>query len=392
MSSAAAAQTTTGTISGRIVDSQGLALPGVTVTVAGPNLQGTLTVVSTDNGDYTIPRVPPGTYTVTFELSGFQRQEKPVTIALSQALTLNTALGPASLTETVDVRPGDGEILTHTADVATNFKQELMATLPTTRDINAVVLKAPGVHPSGPNGSYSIAGSMSFESLYLVNGVNVNENLRGQANNLYIEDAVQETMVATDGISAEYGRFSGGVVNVVTKSGGNRFSGSFRDSLFNDDWRAKVTGNDDHPFLTDTKGRSRHLAVRVRARRTDRARQPVVLHRRPYPQRSRRPQYGHAPEHPLYVRRQEPALRREDDVFADRESPLRRHLYKGEPDGSQRYVQHCDLDGPAQPVHARAAAESLHRRLQRRDHAVVLRRRPLLGAALQLHRLWRHIH
>ncbi len=63
MSSAASAQTTTGTISGRIVDSQGLALPGVTVTVAGPNLQGTLTVVSTENGDYMIPRVPPGTYT-----------------------------------------------------------------------------------------------------------------------------------------------------------------------------------------------------------------------------------------------------------------------------------------------------------------------------------------
>ena len=70
------------------------------------------------------------------------------------------------------------------------------------------------MHPSGPNGSYSIAGAMSFESLYLVNGVNVNENLRGQANTLYIEDAVQEMMVATDGISAEYGRFSGGVVNV----------------------------------------------------------------------------------------------------------------------------------------------------------------------------------
>ena len=178
---------------------------------------------------------------------------KRSTVALSQALTLNAALGPAALTETVDVRPGAGELLTHTAEVATNFKQELMATLPTTRDINAVILKAPAVHPSGPNGSYSIAGAMSFESLYLVNGVNVNENLRGQANNLYIEDAVQETMVATDGISAEYGRFSGGVVNVITKSGGNRFSGSFRDSLYNDDWRAKVTGNDDHPFTTDTK-------------------------------------------------------------------------------------------------------------------------------------------
>ncbi len=203
LASGVAAQTTTATIAGRIVDSQGLALPGVTVTVAGPNLQGTLSVVSTGNGDYVIPRVPPGEYTVTFELGGFERQQKAVVVALSQALTLNAALGPAALTENVTVRPGSGEILTHTPEVATNFKQELMAMLPTTRDINAAILKAPAVHPSGPNGSYSIAGAMSFESLYLVNGVNVNENLRGQANNLYIEDAVQEMMVATDGISAE---------------------------------------------------------------------------------------------------------------------------------------------------------------------------------------------
>jgi hypothetical protein len=61
LSATLSAQTTTGTISGRIVDTQGLALPGVTVTVTGPNLQGILTLVSTENGDYIIPRVPPGT-------------------------------------------------------------------------------------------------------------------------------------------------------------------------------------------------------------------------------------------------------------------------------------------------------------------------------------------
>ena len=93
MASGAAAQTTTGTISGRIVDGQGLALPGVTVTVTGPNLQGTLSVVSAENGDYIIPRVPPGTYSVSFDLSGFERQQKSVSVALSQALTLNAALG-----------------------------------------------------------------------------------------------------------------------------------------------------------------------------------------------------------------------------------------------------------------------------------------------------------
>ena len=96
LASAAAAQTTTGTISGRIVDTQGLALPGVTVTVAGSNLQGTLTTVSAENGDYIVPRVPPGSYTVSFELSGFERQQKAVTVALSQAFTLNAALGPAA--------------------------------------------------------------------------------------------------------------------------------------------------------------------------------------------------------------------------------------------------------------------------------------------------------
>ena len=72
---------------------------------------------------------------------------------------------------------------------------------------------------------------MSYENLFLVNGVTVNENLRGQAHDLYIEDAIQETTIATAGVSAEYGRFSGGVVNVITKSGGNLFSGSFRDTL-----------------------------------------------------------------------------------------------------------------------------------------------------------------
>src|SRR5262249_21783378 len=130
------------------------------------------------------------------------------------------------------------DLLTQTTTVANNFTQDLVATLPTNRDINAPLLIAPGVHPSGPNGAYSISGATSFESLFMVNGVTVNDNVRDQPNNLYIEDAIQETTVATAGISAEFGRFSGGVINVVTKSGGNVFSGSFRDTLANDNWRA----------------------------------------------------------------------------------------------------------------------------------------------------------
>ena len=237
------AQATSGTITGRVVDNQNLAVPGVTVTVEGPNLQGALSAVTSENGDYIIPQLPPGTYTVAFVLSGFGRQQRTIAVAPTQTVPLNITLGLASLDETVNVVGKAADVLTQTAQVATNFSQDLIATLPTNRDINSVLLMAPAVHPSGPGGNYSIAGAMSYESLYLVNGVTVNENLRGQAFNVYIEDAIQETTVATDGVSAEYGRFSGGVVNVITKSGSNQFSGSFRESLFNDNWRSLVTGN-----------------------------------------------------------------------------------------------------------------------------------------------------
>lgn len=85
---------------------------------------------------------------------------------------------------------------------------------------------------------------MSFESLFTVDGVVVTENLRGQPYTLYIEDAIQETTVATGGVSAEFGRFGGGLVTAVTKSGSDRFSGTFRESINNDNWRTKTPFNE----------------------------------------------------------------------------------------------------------------------------------------------------
>jgi carboxypeptidase family protein/TonB-dependent receptor-like protein len=258
----AAAQTTGGTISGHVADSQGLALPGVTVNAASPNLQGVRSVTTSANGDYIFSALPSGTYTISFELSGFQTQQKTVTLAPTQVVPLDVTLGVASLTETVNVVGQTADVLTRTAQVATNFKQDLIAMLPTTRDINASLLLAPAVHPTGPSGAYSVAGAMSFETLYMVNGVNVSENLRGQAYDLYIEDAVQETNIATSGISAEYGRFGGGVVNVVTKSGGNLFSGSLRDTLNNDKWRT-LTPFEDTTIAADPAHKETRISKTV---------------------------------------------------------------------------------------------------------------------------------
>ena len=133
----AGAQTTSGTISGRVVDGQGLPLPGVTVNAASPNLQGVRASTTSSNGDYTFIGLPSGPYTLTFELSGFQTIKKAVTLAPTETLTVDSALGVAAVSETVNVVADQSSVLTQTAQVASNFKQDLVALLPTNRDINA---------------------------------------------------------------------------------------------------------------------------------------------------------------------------------------------------------------------------------------------------------------
>src|SRR5687767_8736563 len=86
---AAAAQSTTGTISGRIVDPQGLPVPGVTVTATSPNLQGTRETVTSENGDYILTLLPSGVYSISFELSGFGTQTRSTTIAPTQVVPLD---------------------------------------------------------------------------------------------------------------------------------------------------------------------------------------------------------------------------------------------------------------------------------------------------------------
>jgi outer membrane receptor protein involved in Fe transport len=233
----AAAQIPTGTISGRVTDSQGRSIGAVTVTVQSPALQGVQTTTTTINGDYVFRLLPPGVYTVTFEGPGFAALKQTRNVAATEAVSLSVTLQPAVVAEEVTV-VADATAFTNTVESASNFDQQLMNLLPTARTLDSAVLLAPAVHATGPGGAISIGGAMSFESLFLVNGVQIQDNIRGEPLPLYIEDAIQETTVTTSGISAEYGRFSGGVVNVLTKSGGNLFSGSFRNSFRNDNWRS----------------------------------------------------------------------------------------------------------------------------------------------------------
>src|SRR5947199_8648090 len=242
---AAAAQgNPTGTISGHVTDPDGLAVPGATVTVASPVLQGVRTTTTSPNGDYIIPFLPAGDYDVTFELHGFKTVKRSVGVKMAETQPLNVTLTLAAVAESVTVTAQSPDVVL-ASTVASNFKKDQLELLPVGRALNDAVLLAPGVAGNGPSGNIMMAGSLSFESQYLVHGVVVNENLRGHALNLFLEDAIQETKVSTGAISAEYGRFGGGVVNMITKSGGNNFSGSFRTTFNNDAWRSLT------PFPTD---------------------------------------------------------------------------------------------------------------------------------------------
>ena len=117
--------------------------------------------------------------------------------------------------------------------MTTDGRRELHAneinTLPPAARRSSSPSSRPASRTTAPNaGQVTIGGAFAYDNVFLINGVDINDNLFGTANNLFIEDAIEETQVLTSGISAEYGRFSGGVVNVVTKRGGDIFSGSFR--------------------------------------------------------------------------------------------------------------------------------------------------------------------
>ncbi len=232
--------TTTGTVSGTVTTSDGGAIPGVTVTATSPSLQGTRTAYTGENGDYLIRGLPPGRYTIAFSMEGMAEVRRNISIELGQTSKIDTAMSISATSEAITVT-ADAPTLLTTTQLGTNLNSEEIQELPIPRGVGflaAIASLTPGVTQNTFNvGQVRINGAFGYDNVFLVDGTDVNDNLFGTAHNLYIEDAIAETQVMTGGVSAEYGRFTGGVVNVVTKSGGNTFSGSARADVTNSAWR-----------------------------------------------------------------------------------------------------------------------------------------------------------
>jgi outer membrane receptor protein involved in Fe transport len=225
---------TTGVITGRVT-AEGESLPGVLVVATSPALMGERTTFTTVNGDYILPNLPPGVYQTTFQLEGFQTVNREVRVSAAQESRLNVTMHFEAIEEVIMV-VGEAEAISRGGTAQTTHTTELLERLPVGRSMLSAVTLTAGVHQTGPNNQITVAGAHSFENLFMVNGVVVQENLRGQPFGLFIDDAILETTTTVSGVSAEYGRFSGGVVSTITKSGGNQFEGSFRTGFTNEKW------------------------------------------------------------------------------------------------------------------------------------------------------------
>jgi hypothetical protein len=220
---------TTGSIEGRATDSSGAPLPGVTVEATSPSLQGTRAGITGRDGAYRFPAVPPGTYWVRASLPGFRTAEKTATVSLDATATVDLSLQPAAAEQIVVSGEAPLVDLTSTT-TGTNYTRAVITHLPVSRNYADIVRSNPGIEPDrgetqGRSISLAIYGATSAEHQWIIDGVNTTNVIRGMQGKAINNEFVQEVEVKTGGYQAEYGRALGGVINVITKSGGNTFHG-----------------------------------------------------------------------------------------------------------------------------------------------------------------------
>ena len=244
VSTTALAQTT-GSIGGRVTDSSGAALPGVTVEATSSAMQGTRTSITDSTGAYRLSLLPPGDYSIAFRLEGFAAEtRRALPVSLDKETPLDLTLRPSTSAE-ITVTSQAPVLDTTSTSLGTNLNTRSIETLPTGRNYSSIAQVVPGVSTDASNNNpsqstISVYGSSGAENSFFIDGVNTTNVEYGfQGKELNFE-FIREVDVKTGGYEAEYGRSTGGIINVITKSGGNAFTGDlfgYRDS---DSWQSKT--------------------------------------------------------------------------------------------------------------------------------------------------------
>src|SRR5215813_3912990 len=273
-----AQSSTTGSIEGSVTDTTGAAVPGIAVRVTSPNLISAQTATTDDGGRYKILNLPPGKYAVTIEASkGFAKFDKSeVEVNLSRTTAVEIQLQPAGAQASVTITDTAGAAVdVSNTTSGSNVSSDQFSNFPTQRTVQGLYTIAPTVTRSGLRDATgrdrdpSVGGSSGPENNYILDGVNTTDPAFGGSGANLPFEFVQEVEIKTGAYGAEFGRATGGIFNVITKSGGNEFHGDifgygttkglvrgvnnfpFTGSAFNGFSEADVGGDIGGPIIKD---------------------------------------------------------------------------------------------------------------------------------------------
>ncbi|MEO8431014.1 MAG: TonB-dependent receptor [Acidobacteriota bacterium] len=222
---------TTGALIAVITDADGKGLPGVTVSITSPSLQGARSTTTNANGEATFPQIAPGNYRVESALSGFESQIRDtIVVSLTKVTKVNLTMTLARVSEAITVSGNTVVIDPTQTNTQTNLKEDFLkyaSVGQNGRDYLTALEVVPGVaDQDGAGGNPSFFGANLGQNSYTIDGLNTTDNVTHTFSANFGFDAIQEIAVQSGGYEAEYGRAVGGIVNVITKSGGNQFSGT----------------------------------------------------------------------------------------------------------------------------------------------------------------------
>jgi hypothetical protein len=226
-----------GNISGVVVDSTGAVVPGASVTLSGAT--GNKTLQTDEQGQFAFPLLSPGTYSVKVERQGFRLADvKGIEVAINRTSSVKITMQPGSASEVVNVSAEAVTVDTTSTAVGTNLSDNFYQAVPVQRNVSGLFYAAPGVANGGGSGASnpSISGGSGLENLYVADGVDItdtsfgglgtfNRNYGSLGSGINLS-FIKEVQVKTGGYEPQYGKSTGGIVQIVTKTGGNEYHGA----------------------------------------------------------------------------------------------------------------------------------------------------------------------
>src|SRR5438034_2201978 len=226
--------TVKGNLAGMVVDASGAIVQGATVTLTGPT--GTRTTKTDVDGKFIFPTLTPGAYAVKVEQQGFKVADvKGIEVATGRTSSLRMQLEPGAVSEIVEVSANAVTVDTTSTATGANLNDAFYASVPVPRNVSGLFYTAPGVADSGGAGrsNPSISGGSGLENLYVADGVNITDpafgglgiftRTYGSVGTGINLSFIKEVQVKTGGFEPQYGQSTGGVVQIVTKSGSDHF-------------------------------------------------------------------------------------------------------------------------------------------------------------------------